>query len=229
MLISKFMNAFACQLRSRLAQAERIARCGKATDFQRFSLLCLLLALTGCAGFTSTTLPPRSFPHDPGPLLASSKPLTIGVKSHPNHEGSDALITTLKATELFDEVAYLEDLSAPPSLVATLEDHGQYEMTCPVPTLLTLGLIPTRTVENHGQLFALHRPGNEAHKIVIDQRYQAVTTIGWVALLKALSPNETLLTPERHARYRQALRQTILAHTHELARLAHPDRSLSAR
>lgn len=213
------MKALPCEVNRRAARhrlrwldAEAIARHCFA-----FSLLPALL-FTGCAGFTSTTLPPAAS-YTPTESFHGPPPLTVGVVQSRDPAASDSLVDTLQATGLFAQVDYVDALSSAPDLLARVEQSGSQSMACPVPTLLTLGFVPTRTTEMHGHVFSLESPGNAARKILIDHRYEATTTIGWVALLKALSPNETLLYPERHARYRAHLRQSLLDHSPQIDEL----------
>lgn len=153
--------------------------------------------------------------------------LTIGVKRFDQTSSSDSLIKTLRATRLFRQVDYLDRLSSPPDLIATIEQQGNSSTACPVPTILSFGIIPSHTTDTFGHIFSLQSPGNESRKIVIDQRYEATTTIGWIALLRALSPEETLVHPERHVRYRANLRLVLQDRSPELEALSSSQKTAS--
>lgn len=221
------MKAVRCQVLSRVAQFCRVWLLSRPLAGHRHGLTLLpAILLSGCAGFTSTTLPPATSAPQP-PIVHASEPLTVGVVPFEEREHSDSLIKTLKQTGLFAQVVYMDELSSAPDLVARVEEKSNPQLACPVVTLLTLGLVPTRITDTYGHVFSLQSPGSDDRKVLIDHRYKATTTVGWVALCKALSKDETLLYPERHARYRANLRHAIIKRSPEIEALIHAQASVA--
>lgn len=223
------MKLCLCQRLSRTALLWRSQFRSQLTGRQQLSVALLLsvIFLSGCVGVSSTSLPPQRAIAELSSTAQARMPVTIGVQRYQTPAYSDTLIETLRATELFERVDYLDQLHFAPSLIARVEDRVDPTPSLTLITLLSFGLVPTVTSETCGQAFSLHPPDKPENKVLIDNRYEATTTVGWIALLKALSPEETILYPERHPRYRAALRQALLARSPDISRLAAPQTAAS--
>jgi hypothetical protein len=205
------------------------------------AILALSSLISGCVGLGSATLPPDLSAPEKARVRLAHLPLTIGVVPYQYPAYSDALVRALQRTKLFDRVELRDHLPYPPSLVAEVEQPASGTAVIPFATLLSFGIIPTTTSEDHGYNFSFHSPNNESpkihvkqftfsglkdenQKVVVDYRYQARITLGWVALLRAWTADEVLFNPESHARFRDTLSLAILKESEALTRLAEQGR-----
>jgi hypothetical protein len=131
--------------------------------------------------------------------------MTVGVESYQAPVYSDRLIASLRATKLFDRVDDVKNFSTPPDLIASV-DYGIYGTpTFPVRTFATMGILPTRVTEQHGEAFSLRSSRCQDKKIPIEFKYTGEATLGWSALVLNLRPDHTKREVENHALYRDNL------------------------
>jgi hypothetical protein len=212
--------------------------------FRLGSLVCLFVLPvlgSGCVGPGSASLPTELSAAEKARVRNAHLPLIIAVERYHYPAYSDALLAALQQTKLFDHVDFRDRLQKPPSLIAEVEQPVAGNPVIPIRTLFSLGIIPTTFGENHGYVFSLHSPSNEnekkviegttfrslkdeTQKVMIDYRYCAKTTLGWVALFKACSRDEVMFSPESHQRFRDAFTSAILEHSEKLRGLADQER-----
>lgn len=204
------------------------------------TIVCATATLSGCVGLGSTTLPKKLSQEQKAQVKNVHLPFVIGVERYQYPVYSDALVSALKKLNLFAEVNYRDRLLKKPSLVAEIEKTVYGNPTIPVATLLSFGIVPTKIPETQGYVFSLHSPRNETNslveglsfrrlknenqKTVIDFRYQAKTTLGWIAAFKALSANEVLGSPESNSRFQDSFKLHILEKADELNRLVESEK-----
>ena len=59
-------------------------------------------------------------------------------------------------------------------------------------------------------------------RVHVDFSYRATSTLGWIGMIKNLSPDFTLWDPERTKRFDEALAEAICSKTDEINRLIQP-------
>ncbi len=192
---------------------------------------------SGCVGLGSTTLPPELSSQEREKVREAHLPFIVGVERYQYPAYSDALVSALQKLRLFDRVDFRDRLSIAPSLVVEVEQAVYGNPAIPFATLLSFGIIPTTVPETHGYVFSFHSPRNENpkeviegisfrslkdenQKVVVDFRYRAQSTLGWVAGFRALSSDEVMFCLESHRRFRDAFTLAILAQSDALTRLA---------
>jgi len=163
-------------------------------------------AIKGCA---STKLPRKLSEVQRSELQTVHLP-SVGVERYkwPGH--SEALVQALIRTRLFENVAYIDQCSETPQLIARVEDPISGSAVTPVFTGITLGFFPTWTRETHGNSFSLSSSSTADEKISIDFRYSGYTILGWVAgLCNMLLPDRTEHDVAQHPQYAEALGYAI--------------------
>jgi hypothetical protein len=173
-----------------------------------------LLTLGGCS---SETLPSALSEDQLKAIAATHFKATVGVRRYNAQVYSDYLVNYLRKTQLFDEVAPLESFQTAPTFVARV-DRGIYgTATIPVFTAITLGIIPTTVDEEHGLEFSVVPSSAPRMPIAIRFSYKGPSTLGWWAIYRALSPNETLGSADSRARFVQSLAWHIVEHEKEIS------------
>lgn len=159
------------------------------------------------AEFSSSSLPP---PLDSGQqqvVRQSHLSFTVAVVDDDELADSDRLLGALRATGLFDRVSLLSDASKP-DLIAYPAPRFDKSAGLPVRTALTLGIVPTSTDEEWGEVFSLRRP-DSPQEVIIDFSYKGSKTLGWIATFLNISPERTADNPRETLRYHDALSWAI--------------------
>ena len=176
------------------------------------SMLCPLSTLfVGCA---SSALPPPLTAAQAQRLHELPLPYSVGVARYQIPVYSEHLTKALSASGAFRHVAPLETYSHPPALVATVKRAIYGTATIPVAYLLTAGVVPSATAENHGYVFALAPASQRSRKTIVDAHYRGTTTLGWVSLGISALPSYSLSDPEDTQRFRDMLAYRTLVALH---------------
>ena len=166
------------------------------------------LLLPGCG---SSTLPPPLTRAQTQRWQSTHLDQTVGVEPYRLSAYSDALLTALRNTHLFASVNLLQDCPATPTLIARVnQPYNGGVATIPIWSALTLGIVPTVAHESFGYDFSLQPTGGNGAKRFIQYACPSTTTLGWVALFQALSPDVELWSCERSDRFRGRLALAIL-------------------
>src|SRR5215471_3250605 len=119
------------------------------------ALVVLVIHLTGtaivgtlCVGCASSTLPPPLTSTEKARVKEAHLPCTVGVEKYRNPAYSDALVSALRGTHVFDRVDHLEKLKSPPMFTARVEREIYGGTKIPFATLLSFWLIPSTIDEN---------------------------------------------------------------------------------
>ncbi|HSH93607.1 MAG TPA: hypothetical protein VK968_05645 [Roseimicrobium sp.] len=126
---------------------------------------------------------------------------TVGVEAYDWPAYSDSLLNALQSTHLFKEVRPLKDFDTPPTFIARVEEpYYGGTATIPIFTILTLGIIPTVVPESFGYDFSLTATDGSGASCHVRDTFKSTTTLGWLAMFKAMSPDVSLLPPDRSDR-----------------------------
>jgi hypothetical protein len=183
----------------------------KATIYLCISVLLAGIVVFGLAGgCASTTLPPKLTPEQRALLHKKPFGLTVGVEEYEFPVYSDGLLNALAKTHLFARVDHLKNFTAPPDIVARIEETIYGSATIPILTGLSLGIIPTTVNETHGYSFSFSPTGGGATRVPIRFAYSGPTTLGWWAVFLNILPNRTMRDVEDHPRFIDSLSWQIV-------------------
>ena len=102
------------------------------------------------------------------------------------------LVDGLRATELFERVALLDEFESPPDLVAHVHRRIHGSAVIPVWSMLTLGIIPTNVEEDSGYSFWLATSGAPTDRVLVEYVHRGTTTLGWIAVFDTFSSERTI-------------------------------------
>lgn len=192
--------------------------------FSSVPLLLLLLLAVGCA---TSALPPKLSESQAERVRTTHFAARVAVEQYEPSGYSERLIQALRSTGLFDEVGPLGAVEEP-DLVASVDRpiYGTASML-PLLTVVSLGIIPTFVSEEWGEDFTLRATGDGGGDVGIELSYEGPTTLGWLALLRAVSPRHTLGNPRETPRFRAGLSHALVAKEQEIRELV--ERSRRAR
>ena len=173
------------------------------------ALCSLPVILAGCV-IGSSALPPALTASQARRLGELPLPYSVGVARYQYPVYSEALAKALISARVFRRVAPIGSFTHPPDLIATVEEAIHGTATIPVAFLLTAGLVPSGTEENHGYVFSLAPSSQRNRKTRVDARYSGTTTLGSTALAFAALPSYSLGDPERTRRFREMLAHRTL-------------------
>jgi hypothetical protein len=176
-----------------------------------------LLTLAACS---SEALPPPLGPDQLHAIAAAHFRATVGVRKYTAPVYSDYLLEFLRKTNLFEEVAPLDEFKTPPTFVARV-DRGIYgTATIPILTIISFGIIPTIVEEEHGLEFSLIPTSSPKTTIPVRFSYKGPSTLGWWAFYRGFLPNETWFAADRTVRFVQSLAWHIVEHQGEISAYA---------
>jgi hypothetical protein len=194
--------------------------------FRILIFLCIVaLACCGCVGLASSSLPPRLNSHDADRIRETHFDFAVGVET--NTAGGDVLIAKLRETKMFNAVDYIHLLPYPPSLLARRARAPHGVATIPIRTICTFGILPTTVREPLSFGCSFYSSGLPGREITVIYSYDSITTIGWLAGVMALSPENVLSlgnAAQNHPRYRDQLCISIVDRYEEISNLAQAGR-----
>jgi hypothetical protein len=185
--------------------------------FAGCALVFITAGITGAC--TSSTVPPKLTEEDLARVHATHFPWTLGVERYKLPAYSDSLIASLRRTGLFDRVDELDKVPEA-SVVARVRTEIYGNAVIPLWTCLSIGVVPTITVEQHGHAFSLAPRCCSDRAVAVDFRYSGPTVLGWFAMLKNFGPDSTRKSPYDHARFHAALANALSLHASEIGSLA---------
>jgi hypothetical protein len=149
--------------------------------------------------------------------LLSSKGfgLSLGVEPSTPPVYAQSLLRAMQQTDLFREVQQADRLQAP-DLLARVERTITGNAVIPILSLITLGLIPTVTEEEHGYSFSLRSPKSSERVVMVEYVHQGYTVLGWVAGLLNLFPQWTGDSVHNDPRFKERLNLMILTKAQEI-------------
>ena len=165
----------------------------------------IAVVLGGCVGAGSFPLPPALMPSQVQRMRELPLPYSVGVVRDKIPVYSDHLTKVLISSRAFKRVAPLASFSRPPDLIATVEERIYGSSAIPLWPLLTGGVLPSTTQEDYGVIFSLAPASNRHRKTIVDAHYRGTSTLGWIGLAIAASPNQTRGDPEETKRFRDML------------------------
>jgi hypothetical protein len=121
----------------------------------------------------------------------------------------------LQQTELFRDVQPADRIQAP-DLLARVERTITGTAVIPLFSLITLGLIPTVTEEEHGYSFSLRSSKSSERVVMVEYVHQGYTVLGWVAGLLNLFPQWTGDSVHNDPRFKERLKLMILTKAQEI-------------
>ncbi len=176
-----------------------------------------LLTLPGCA---SEALPPPLSNDQLKAIAAKHFKASVGVRKYNAPVYSDYLVECLRKTNLFDEVALLDEFKTPPTFIAVVNRGIYGTATIPIFTIISLGIVPTTVEEEHGLEFSLIPSSSRKTPIAIKYSYKGPSTLGWWAFFRGFLPNETWFSADHHVRFVQSLSWHIVEHQKEISAYA---------
>ena len=176
----------------------------------------LAFSTLSCA---TAAVPPALSPEDSELLSTVHFPARVGVEQYQYPVYSERLVKSLRSTGLFVDVQPLEAI-ADPDLIATVRRpiYGTATMA-PLLTIVTLGIVPTIVAEEWGESFTLRSANADSSSVDIEFTYSGPTTLGWVALIRALSPGHVLGRPHEKPRFQRALAAAIAKEASRINRM----------
>jgi hypothetical protein len=128
---------------------------------------------------------------------------------------AQSLLHALQQTGLFREVQPAERVQAP-DLLVRVERPISGNAVIPILSLITLGLIPTVTEEEHGYSFSLRLPKSSERVVMVEYVHRGYTVLGWVAGLLNLFPQWTGDSVQNDPRFKERLKLAILIKAQEI-------------
>lgn len=115
----------------------------------------------------------------------------------------------------FHEVQPSDKIQAP-DLLARVERPITGNAMIPILSLITLGLIPTVTEEEHGYSFSLRSPKSSEQVVIVEYVHRGYTVLGWVAGLLNLFPQWTGDSVHNDLHFKERLKLMILTKAQEI-------------
>ena len=169
--------------------------------------IALILGMLMASGCASSRLPPPLSATD----LEQIKPLdlSVGIEPYQYPVYPDKLRNDLRNTKLFESVELKGKMKERPDVIAKVEKpiYGTASIR-PCLSLITLGIIPTTVIEQHGEVFSFCSPDDPSRIVRVEFTYESATKLGWLALFLNLSPNWRI-NPESSHRYIDGLALAI--------------------
>ena len=141
--------------------------------------------------------------------------LSLGVEPSTPAVYAQSLLRALQQTGLFREVQPLERIQAP-DLLARVERPITGNAVIPILSLITLGLIPTVTEEEHGYSFSIRSPKSSEWVVIVEYVHRGYTVLGWVAGLLNLFPQWTGDSVHNDPHFKERLKLMILTKAQEI-------------
>lgn len=184
--------------------------------------LLVFVALGLAEGCGSTTVPPRLTKAQREQVAATHIHATVGVEKYKYPGFAERILSGLRATNLFDRVELLDDLSVPPDLIASRAGVISPPVPLPFFTLLSFGIIPTTGKDKFGLEFNLRSGRMPAESVLVSFTYNGKYTMGWVAVLYNVLPTRTSGQPNESRQFQDALAYQIVLKAPDIQALLQP-------
>jgi hypothetical protein len=161
-------------------------------------------------GCSSSVLPPALSNEEAALVKTVHFNFVVGVEESNPKVYADKLIASLRGTNLFKQVDYINKLSIEPDIVAKVNENIYGSAVIPIFTAVTLGFFPTWVEEEHGNSFSLQWKNNLNKTINIRSVYGGYTVLGWISGLLNILPDRTSGESILHPRYTARLAYDIV-------------------
>ena len=141
--------------------------------------------------------------------------LSLGVEPSSQPKYAQGLLRALQQTELFREVQPSDKIQAP-DLFTRVERPITGNAMIPILSLITLGMVPTVTEEEHGYSFPFRSPKSSEHVVIVEYVHRGYTVLGWVAGLLNLFPQWTGDSVHNDPHFKERLKLMILTKAQEI-------------
>ena len=146
------------------------------------ALVFAVIFVSGLIGGCSSSILPPALTEEEAALVASAQlNYVIGVEESNPKVYADKLITSLRRTNLFKQVDYINKLSGDPDIIAKVNENIYGSAVIPIFTAITLGIFPTWVKEEHGNSFSLIWKNKLNKTINVRSVYSGYTVLGWAA------------------------------------------------
>lgn len=179
-------------------------------------ILCGTVVLTGLLKGCASEQ--RPLPLNAGEeLILDGKRLELSVGVDPSTPPVYAqnLLHALQETGLFSDIRPSEKITAP-HLLARVERPISGNAVIPALTLITLGLIPTITEEEHGYSFSLRSRASTERVVTVEYVHRGYTVLGWMAGVLNFFPQWTGEGVRDDPRFKDRLKLAILLKAREI-------------
>lgn len=161
-------------------------------------------------GCSSSVLAPALLEEEAALVASAHFNFVVGVEESNPKVYADKLITSLRRTNLFKQVDYINKLSSDPDYIAKVNENIYGSAVIPIFTAITLGFFPTWVEEEHGNSFSLQWKDNLNKTINIRSVYSGYTVLGWISGLLNILPDRTNGESISHPRYTARLAYDIV-------------------
>lgn len=180
------------------------------------SIACSLVVVAGLLKGCASEQRPLPLSTSEQTLLSSNGfGLSLGVEPSTPAGYAQSLLRALQQTELCHEVQPSDKIQAP-DLLARVERPITGNAMIPILSLITLGLIPTVTEEEHGYSFSLRSPKSSEQVVIVEYVHRGYTVLGWVAGLLNLFPQWTGDSVHNDLHFKERLKLMILTKAQEI-------------
>lgn len=170
-----------------------------------------ILVISGLiGGCSSSVLAPELSPTEKIIVESASFDYVVGIEEYNPKIYSDRLIESLRKTNLFKEVNYIDRLFSEPTLKGKVNRAVYGSSAIPIVTALTLGFFPTWVEEEHVNSFTLTRTDQQNYTVEVNSVYKGNTVLGWVPGVLNIFPNRTDGDSKSHPRYYKRLAYDVI-------------------
>lgn len=176
------------------------------------AVVLFLIVISGIIwGCSSSVLAPKLTASEKNIVESTNFDFCVGVELFKPKIYSDRLIESLRRTNLFKEVNYIEKLSETPTLVVTINRAVYSSAAIPIFTAITLGFFPTWVEEEHGNSFTILWADRLNKSVTVNSVYKGYTVLGWISGLLNLLPDRTIGDSKTHPRYYERLAYDVIS------------------
>lgn len=161
-------------------------------------------------GCSSSVLAPALSEEEEALVKSAHLNFVVGVEESNPRVYADNLITSLRRTNLFKQVDYINKLPGNPDIIAKVTENIYGSAVIPVFTAITLGFFPTWVEEEQGNSFSLQWKDNLNKTINVRSVYRGYTVLGWISGLLNIFPDRTSGESISHPRYTARLTYDIV-------------------
>lgn len=176
------------------------------------AIVLLLIVISGLiGGCSSSVLAPKLAATEKIIVESTNFDFTVGVELFEPKIYSDRLIESLRRTNLFKDVNYMNTLSETPALVVKINRAVYGSAAIPIFTAITLGFFPTWIEEEHGNSFTVLWADGSNKSVTVNSVYKGYTVLGWISGLLNLFPDRTSGDSKTHPRYYERLAYDVIS------------------
>lgn len=181
-------------------------------------IVACVIPISGCVGGGCVKKPPKLSGDELTRINQLGLPLSVGVERYRYPVYSENLAKDLRRLHVFTIVGPLEKMITQPDLIARVEEPVYGPAIVFLITLITFGIIPTRTPSHVGHVYSLQAAPRRS-KLIIDSSLKEEAMLGLIAWPMLLSPEWTLF--EKNDRYYQWQKLAIARKQENIRDLCH--------